>query len=316
MVQFSVAQLKHSDRIIALHTTEEAQQGTYAEFLALNNSTGRLVRENIHRRSEEQILAVEETSADSFRASEETDDLEADDMQPLESTSDSTTRKTYLHYMRSVGWHRMWLYAILLLIAIGIQVATPVFLQIWSTFNDTHSARVSRSRTGIFLGSYAIFEVLYSISITVLFYYVIMVVTLRASANLHAGLFSALMKTTIEFFGTTHPGQIISRFSQDIFILDDLFPISFYDFGYQLMRLVGSAVLMIVSVPYLAVVVAIVVGIAYLVQKFYLVRRPASRKNMTNLFHSLLPKNYVAWICPAKLLYIPSSRKQSISTDC
>jgi ABC-type multidrug transport system fused ATPase/permease subunit len=210
----------------------------------------------------------------------------------------------------------MWLYAILLLIAIGIQVATPVFLQIWSTFNDTHSARVSRSRTGIFLGSYAIFEVLYSISITVLFYYVIMVVTLRASANLHAGLFSALMKTTIEFFGTTHPGQIISRFSQDIFILDDLFPISFYDFGYQLMRLVGSAVLMIVSVPYLAVVVAIVVGIAYLVQKFYLVRRPASRKNMTNLFHSLLPKNYVAWICPAKLLYIPSSRKQSISTDC
>jgi ABC-type multidrug transport system fused ATPase/permease subunit len=87
-------------------------------------------------------------------------------------------------------------------------------------------------------------------------------------------LFSALMKTTIEFFNTTHPGQIISRFSQDIFILDDLFPISFYDFGYQLMRLVGSAILMIVSVPYLAVVVVIVVGIAYLVQKFYLVSRP------------------------------------------
>ncbi|KAJ6543922.1 P-loop containing nucleoside triphosphate hydrolase protein [Mycena capillaripes] len=263
------AHVKHSDWIIALHTTEDVQQGTYGEFLASNNSTGRLIRENIHRHtSEEHILAVERTSAES-EASEEPDDLD-DEMQPLESSSDSTKRKTYLHYMRSVGWNRMTFYGILLLIAIGIQVATPIFLQLWSTFNDKHSARASRNRTGIFLGGYAIFEVLYSISITVLFYYVIMVVTLRASANLHAGLFSALMKTTIEFFSTTHPGQIISRFSQDIFILDDLFPISFYDFGYQLMRLVGSAVLMIVSVPYLAVVVAIVGAIAYLVQKFYL----------------------------------------------
>ncbi|KAF7330867.1 P-loop containing nucleoside triphosphate hydrolase protein [Mycena venus] len=265
------AQLKYSDWIIALYEIDETQQGTYAEFLASNNSTGRLIRDNIHHPgSGEQIVVIERSSAESSPASEESDNLEADDVQLLESSSESTSRKTYLHYMRSVGWYRMSMYAILLLVAIGIQVATPVFLQIWSTFNDTHSARSARSRTGIFLGSYAVFEVLYSISITVLFYYVIMVVTLRASANLHFAMFSALMKTTIEFFSTTHPGQIISRFSQDIFILDDLFPISFYDFGYQLMRLVGSAILMIVSVPYLAVVVAIVVGIAYLVQKFYL----------------------------------------------
>ncbi|KAJ7179600.1 P-loop containing nucleoside triphosphate hydrolase protein [Mycena filopes] len=230
-------QLKHSDWIISLHSSDEASQGTYSEFLA------RL---------------------------EEPDEPENEELDAFELGSYATKSKTYLHYMRSVGWNRMVLYAILLLVAIGIQVATPIFLQVWSTFNDTHSSRLARNKTGIFLGGYAILEVLYGVSITVLFYYVIMVVTLRASANLHAGLFSALMQTTIEFFGTTHPGQIISRFSQDIFILDDLFPISFYDFGYQFMRLLGSAILMIVSVPYLAVVVALVIGLAYLVQKFYL----------------------------------------------
>ncbi|KAF8211651.1 P-loop containing nucleoside triphosphate hydrolase protein [Mycena galopus ATCC 62051] len=265
------AHLKHSDWIIALHERDEAQQGTYSEFLASNNTTGRLIRENIHAPdSGGPVLAVERSSIEASQAPEEIDDPEPDKIELLESSSNATSRKTYLHYMRSVGWYRMTVYAILLLVAIGIQMATPVFLQIWSTFNDTHSARSARNKTGIFLGSYAIFEVLYSISITVLFYYVIMVVTFRASANLHAGLFASLMKTTIEFFSTTQPGHIISRFSQDIFVLDELFPISFYDFGYQLMRLIGSAILMIVSVPYLAAVVVIVVGIAYIVQKNYL----------------------------------------------
>ncbi|KAJ7477237.1 P-loop containing nucleoside triphosphate hydrolase protein [Mycena galericulata] len=265
--QFS--QLKHSDWIIALHESNEFQQGTYAQFLASNTITGSLIRDNIHRHSvDDQILTVERESVD--QATEDLEETEIDEPEPLEMDLGHTTRQTYLHYMRSVGWDRMALYAVLLLVAIAIQVATPVFLQIWSTFNDTHTTLAARNRMGIFLGSYAIFEVLYSIAITALFYYVIMAVTLRASSNLHAGIFSSLMKTSIEFFDTTNAGQIISRFSQDIFVLDDLFPISFYDFGYQLMRLIGSAILMIVSVPYLAAVVAIVVIIAYVVQKFYL----------------------------------------------
>ncbi|KAJ7762735.1 P-loop containing nucleoside triphosphate hydrolase protein [Mycena maculata] len=266
-----LAQLKHSDWIIALHALDESQQATYAEFLASNNTTGSLIRENIHRRSAgEEMLTVDREGSAVPQAVEEEEEPEIDEIELLETPIGSTVSQTYLHYMRSIGWDRMALYALLLLVAITVQVVTPVFLQIWSTFNDTHSALAARNRMGIFLGSYAIFEVFYSIAISVLFYYVIMVVTLRASANLHAGMFSALMKTTIEFFNTTHPGQIISRFSQDIFVLDDLFPISFYDFGYQLMRLIGSAILMIVSVPYLTAVVALVVGIAYLVQKFYL----------------------------------------------
>ncbi|KAJ7727914.1 P-loop containing nucleoside triphosphate hydrolase protein [Mycena metata] len=265
------AQLKHSDWIISLHNSEESHQGTYAEFFASNNTTGRLIRENIHRPNSEGLGPIPTVEGNkSSQDVEDTEEPEADEIVALESDSKFTPGQTYLHYMRSVGRNRMTLYAILLLVAIGIQVATPIFLQVWSTFNDTHSTRLSRNKTGVFLGGYAIFEVLYSISITVLFYYVIMVVTLRASANLHHGLLSALMKTTIEFFSTTHPGQIISRFAQDIFILDDLFPISFYDFGYQLMRLLGSAILMIVSVPYLAVVVVLVMGVAYVVQKFYL----------------------------------------------
>ncbi|KAF8146938.1 P-loop containing nucleoside triphosphate hydrolase protein [Mycena galopus ATCC 62051] len=262
-------QLEHSDWIIALHGAGQARQGTYDEFLASDNSTGRLIRDNIYHgeRTEEKFQSA---SVKPSSTSEQTDDAEPGETQPVASPSKFASRKAYLHYMRAVGWHRMAIYAVLLLVAIGIQVATPIFLQVWSTFNDTHSAQDARNRMGRFLGGYACFEVLYSISITVLFYYVIMVVTLQASANLHAGIFSALMKTTIGFFSTTHPGQIISRFSQDTNILDDSFPLRFYDFGYQLMGLIGSALLMIVSVPYLAVVVAIVVGIAYLVQKFYL----------------------------------------------
>lgn len=48
--------------------------------------------------------------------------------------------------------------------------------------------------------------------------------------------------------------------------------ISFYDFGFQFARVVGSSVLMIVSVPYLTIVIFLVAAGAYFVQKFYLVR--------------------------------------------
>ncbi|KAJ6612168.1 P-loop containing nucleoside triphosphate hydrolase protein [Mycena sp. CBHHK59/15] len=265
------AQLKYSDWIIALHAPSEAQQGKYAEFLASNNKTGNLIRDNIVGSDHDEQVTTVGTSMKS-EALETLDEtvLELDEAETSEPVSGSSQGKPYLHYMHSVGIKRMVIYGLLLLLTISIQVVTPVFLQIWSTYNDTHSTDDARNRLGFFLGGYAIFEIFYSIAITALFYYVIMVVTLRASANLHSGQFAALMRTSVEFFGTTHPGQIISRFSQDIFILDDLFPISFYDFGYQMMRLIGSAILMIVSVPYLTVVVALVAGMAYFVQKFYL----------------------------------------------
>ncbi|KAF7354865.1 p-loop containing nucleoside triphosphate hydrolase protein [Mycena sanguinolenta] len=211
--------LKHSDWIIALHGRDEAQQGTYIEFLASNNATGRLIRDNIHHpigNLRELSLALRSSPIEFSEAQEEIDAQELDETELPKSSPDPLFEENIFT-----------LYALNRLVQNG-HLCDP------SAGRNWHS------------------------------------VALRASANLHAGLFSALMNTAIEFFSTTHPGQIISRFSQDIFILDELFPISFYDFGYQFMRLVGSGVLMIVSVPYLAAVVAVVVGIAYVVQKFYL----------------------------------------------
>lgn len=153
-------------------------------------------------------------------------DLNVEDLQQLEATQiGSTSARTYLHYLRAVGWHRMMVYILLLLLAIAIQTVTPVYLQIWSTFNDTHDDADARRKLGVFLGGYAVFEVAYSIALTSLFYYLIMEITLRAALALHTGQFSALMKVPAEFFSTTPVGQILSRFSQDIFIIDDLFPI-------------------------------------------------------------------------------------------
>ncbi|KAJ7283270.1 P-loop containing nucleoside triphosphate hydrolase protein [Mycena rebaudengoi] len=265
------AQLKHSDWIIALHSSNEAQQGTYTHFLASNDSTSRFIRDNIvPSGAEEQAIPIERTRMEP----DVVESLEEIDLPPSDEENEfgrnSARSKIYLHYFKCAGWRQIGTYAVLLLLAIAIQIITPVFLQIWSTFNDTHSSTAARQKLGFFLGAYSVFELFYSASITALFYYVILVVTIRASANLHSRPFVSLLKSSIQFFSTTHPGQIISRFSQDIFILDELFPISFYDFSYQMMRLIGSAILMVVSVPYLAIVVVLVVGVAYLVQKFYL----------------------------------------------
>lgn len=45
---------------------------------------------------------------------------------------------------------------------------------------------------------------------------------MRASQNLHDGMFKGLISTTIRFFDTNPSGRILNRFSKDLGLVFDL----------------------------------------------------------------------------------------------
>ena len=49
---------------------------------------------------------------------------------------------------------------------------------------------------------------------------------IRASANLHGKMTSAVIKSPVLFFDTTPPGRVYNRFSKDIGTMDEFIPIS------------------------------------------------------------------------------------------
>ncbi|KAE9392058.1 hypothetical protein BT96DRAFT_959412 [Gymnopus androsaceus JB14] len=173
--------------------------------------------------------------------------------------------ETYVHYSRASGHHRIAIYTLMLVLSVALQVVTPVYLQVWSSYNDAH-----QSDEGKYLGGYAAFEVLFSISISALFYYALPILANVASINLHASAMAAVLASPLHFFSSTTAGQILSRFSQDMALIDTDFPIAMYDLTYQGLGIIGSIILLVITVPYLTIVVVVVALLCYLVQKFYI----------------------------------------------
>lgn len=257
------------DRIVMLGEGHILEQGTFQELSNTDGPTGALIRDHsqlsdITEESGSQVTAFDDSVEDIDKAEAEQEEIDA-------IQHGSSGISAYLHYFKGAGYSSFAVYAVFLFVTVGIQIITPVYLQLWAAANDNGSGSAS-SILGRYLGGYAAVEVAYTIAFTTVFYFFIMRLVPGASDTLHSHAFDAVMAAPMSFFGATSAGKIISRFSQDVFIVDFEFPLAMHDFGYEATRMIGSAILMIVSVPYLTIVVAFTLVLVYIIQKFYLVR--------------------------------------------
>ncbi|KAH9846462.1 P-loop containing nucleoside triphosphate hydrolase protein [Lenzites betulinus] len=262
-----LSHLQRVDKIVMLSDGGIVEQGTFQELTSANGPTATLMRDHSQSPStaEEpvpQITAYDDTLEDIDKAEAEQEEIDA-------IQHGSSGISVYLHYFAGAGYTYMSIYGIFLVVTVAIQIITPVYLQLWAAANDNGDGSES-SILGRYLGGYAAVEVAYAIAFTTVFYYFIMRLVPGASESLHSSALNSVMNSPMAFFGSTSAGKIISRFSQDIFIVDFEFPLALHDFGYESTRMLGSAILMIVSVPYLAMVVGFMLVLVYLIQKFYL----------------------------------------------
>ncbi|XP_033761066.1 multidrug resistance-associated protein 4-like isoform X2 [Pecten maximus] len=75
-------------------------------------------------------------------------------------------------------------------------------------------------------------------------------VAVDASMNLHNGMFNRLLRVPIMFFDTNPVGRILNRFSKDTGHMDDILPITFFDFIQCFLLILGIVLVVCIVNPW------------------------------------------------------------------
>ncbi|KAK0437445.1 P-loop containing nucleoside triphosphate hydrolase protein [Desarmillaria tabescens] len=266
MTMNHIPYLQHADWIITLGDGKVVEQGTFASLSMSQGGIGDLIHNGMVTALTSKITMVvgESSNATEILNESDKDDAAKEEIEAIQSGN--ATLRTYMHYARGAGYNCMLIYIVFLAVTVGIQIVTPVYLQLWAEANNGSTD----SHLGQYLGGYAVIEVAYVAAFTAVFYYFIMILVPEASTQLHAGEVEAVMNAPMSFFDSTTTGRVISHFSQDIFVMDFEFPLAMHDAAYECTRLFGSAILMVAAVPYLVILLIFVAFSGYFIQKFYL----------------------------------------------
>lgn len=113
------------------------------------------------------------------------------------------------------------------------------------------------------------------LSFVAFFYPLLVWVVPRASSHIHHAELSAVLGAPIAYFHSTPLGRILNRFSQDLFFIDWDWPVQASNFISNLLTLMGSLILMVISVPYLLIILLLLVVLSWTFRRLYM---PSSRQ--------------------------------------
>lgn len=92
----------------------------------------------------------------------------------------------------------------------------------------------------------------------------------RSSNQLHARLLNAVMNAPYWFFVATDSGEIVTKFSQDMSLVSLALPFAFIDTLFNFGVCIVGAILISLASKWSAMMLPVLMGILYVLQKFYL----------------------------------------------
>ncbi|XP_052217717.1 ATP-binding cassette sub-family C member 4-like isoform X4 [Dreissena polymorpha] len=95
-------------------------------------------------------------------------------------------------------------------------------------------------------------------------------VTVDASQALHNTMFASILRSHIGFFDTNPVGRILNRFSKDIGHMDDLLPVTFFDFTQCALLILGIVGVAGVVNPWVFIVVAPLIVLFVIIRRYYI----------------------------------------------
>ncbi|KAJ5447698.1 hypothetical protein N7445_002519 [Penicillium cf. griseofulvum] len=141
----------------------------------------------------------------------------------------TTDLAVYKYYFSALGWFRISALLLFLVTEAGMSGFRYVWVDLWSSSSDNATA----SRLGYWLGLYGAFSIIQALSLIL-------------------AVFAPL-----SFLSNVNTGALVTRFSQDMRLVDIILPRGFISTGFP-------------SLPYLAAVLPLLLRVLYLIQRFYL----------------------------------------------
>ncbi|GKZ31963.1 hypothetical protein AbraIFM66950_000962 [Aspergillus brasiliensis] len=172
---------------------------------------------------------------------------------------------TITDYFAAASWSWMGLSCLWSLVYITAIKAPGLLLNVFSSPIDK-STIVSPS---LFLGCLGLAALLSLVSLTLLVWGLFLRVIPRVSNGLHRKLLDTVLLAPISFFTSTDSGEVLSRFTQDLSVIDNELPGVLIAMMLQLAMFAIGACLIVASTTYLLVTIPLVMIVVVVIQRFY-----------------------------------------------
>ncbi|KAJ5375709.1 ABC transporter integral membrane type 1 [Penicillium concentricum] len=265
----SIRHLPAADHVIALGNGTIVEQGSFHKLM---NSQGYVQRLGL-KSSSDNAAPTEETTSER-RAQESKPQMlhttitNTSFIPPDTDSSRQVGDKTvYKHYFKSMG---LFLAACSLLFSVLWGFFTN-FPTIWLTYwTDDISSEHPVHSYAYYAGIYALLQICALISLLLLGISLFIVSVRRAGASLHQDALRTLIHAPLYFFTKTDTGVVTNLFSQDLNLIDTELPEATLNTLFCFFQALGQAAVMLTSSVYLAISYPFLVGLLYILQKFYL----------------------------------------------
>lgn len=172
----------------------------------------------------------------------------------------------YSYYVNTIGWFP----ALVFMVAMAGFVFCISFPSIWLKWWAISDTAHRKERVGYYLGIYVMLGCIAMISLIVGCWQMIITMVPRSGESFHRKLLKTVLSAPMLFFSTTDSGALLNRFSQDLQLIDMELPIAAINTVATLFLCMAQMGLIGAGSKYAAISFPIVLGILFLIQKFYL----------------------------------------------
>ncbi|KAE8342586.1 hypothetical protein BDV24DRAFT_173847 [Aspergillus arachidicola] len=178
----------------------------------------------------------------------------------------TTDISVYKYYFSALGWLRILVFLALVITDTGFGAFRGIWIELWSSSGESNLG----TQLAYWLGFYGLFCVIQAVALALTIFYAWVIVVPAASKTLHRIVLNTCMSAPLSFFTRTDTGSLVTRFSQDMRLVDMILPRGFLITTIQFFNSVAQGAVAVASLPYLAAVIPFVIGLIVLVQRFYL----------------------------------------------
>ncbi|KAL9934167.1 hypothetical protein V8E36_007249 [Tilletia maclaganii] len=190
----------------------------------------------------------------------------------IDEVKQGKVKAEYYHFwMKCAGYFWCSVVVVTCVLATAGVFGMQAYLQKWTNLDPS----TQRAQFGPLLGGLGAFLFFYVLTQAAELYTMFAVVPAKAGLQLHRRLLAGILSAPLPFFEGRSSGQVLNRFSQDLFAADNEWMMHFGNLLACGLGLLASIILMVISAPFLLIVVGALSVLVYLLRKYYL---PNSRQ--------------------------------------
>ncbi|KAF8933345.1 Multidrug resistance-associated protein 1 [Dissophora ornata] len=310
LITHGVHHLSDADQIVIIRDGSIDEVGSYADLMAADGSFQQLIDEyTVHEKKTRDVTETgaggntkDSATVDGIQGSmtqekdvdvtPTKDEIEREDdsaelIMKEEAAQGNVGWAVFKDYAKAATYTYSVMSAMGFVLSQASQIGINLWLQDWASKEGTGD----QPSVGKFLGVYATLVVLYAsldmgVNLTVF-----IGGGVRSSRILHDALLERVLRLPMSFFDTTPVGRIVNRFSSDIDNVDELLPINISDVYFFLTNVLGTLIVISISVPIFLAVIPFLAIFYFLIQRVY-VRTSRQVKRIHSISKSPLYQHF------------------------